>query len=72
MLVLVDANVHPVPLDTDAPTEGSPSSFPLLEVRVCNLHLSSEEQMVLETQVLNLLLATVLSLHQKPLATFKQ
>ena len=61
MLVLVDADVHPVPLDTDASTEGSPWSLLLLEGRASNLHLSSEEQRGLESQALNFLPVTVLS-----------
>ena len=46
MLILVDANVHLVPLDTDAAIEGPSSSLLLLEVRISNLpvHSSPEVQ----------------------------
>ena len=40
MLILVDANAHPVPLDTDASIEGSSLSRLLLEARTSNLHFS--------------------------------
>ena len=71
MPVLVDANVHPVPQGTDAPTEGSPSSLPPLEISVSSLHFSSEEQRDLGSQASTLLLATVFSLRQKPVTTFR-
>ena len=65
MLIFVDANVHPVPLDKGASIEGPSSSLLLLEVRISNLHFVR-----VRLGASNLLLVTVLSPHLVPLATF--